>query len=52
MGWNDWLTIFNTVDTFLGLFVLILATERIVVWYNRLRKWRNGEGDSHERDED
>ena len=47
MGWNDILTIFNTVDTFLGLFIIVLTAERAAVWFNRGRKWlhnRKSEG--------
>ncbi len=39
MGWNDWLTLFNTAETFLVLIILPLAAERVVVWLRRLRTW-------------
>ncbi len=39
MGWNDLLTLLNTADTFLGLFVMLLVAERVVVWWRHVRNW-------------
>ncbi len=33
MGWNDILTLFNAVDTVLGLVVLGLGAERVHIWW-------------------
>jgi hypothetical protein len=39
MDWNDWLTLFNTAETFLVLIIVPLAAERVVVWCRHLRRW-------------
>lgn len=46
MDWNDWLTLFNTLETILVLIILPLATERVIAWYGYLRRWmrRDQEG--------
>lgn len=42
MGWNDLLTLLNTADTFLGLFIILLMAERGVVWFRRVKKFLRG----------
>ncbi len=41
MGWNNVLTILNTADTFLLVFVLLLSGDRIAYWWGRMRRWRH-----------
>lgn len=39
VNWNDWLTLFNTADTFLAILILALTAERLAFWYARVRRW-------------